>query len=121
MKKALALLLVVVMLNECSAFFVGSMAGMHQIHGIIGGANVGTVHGYHGGYHGDTAKAAGKHAFCEHPRNMSLKLTNIYVQCKYSLVLNKRPPPLINFRKFFPPPPRTLSLINFGHFQFQKL
>ena len=26
----------------------------------------------------------------------------------YSLVLNKRPPPLINFRKFFLPPPRTL-------------
>ena len=62
MKKALTLLLVVVMLNECSAFFVSSMAGMHNINGIGQLANVGTVRGHHG----DTAKATGKHAFCEH-------------------------------------------------------
>ena len=42
----------------------------------------------------------------------------------YSKVPNSSPPPLINFRKFFGPPPvliRTPPFINFRKFQFQHL
>ena len=42
---------------------------------------------------------------------MGLKIFLSNCWCAYSLVLDKRPPPLINFRKFFPHTPHPPDLI----------